>query len=163
MLVNPPLIASSERRRRRRRRLTRDTCWLASREWILVSRLAGDWEFRRRKWRRISLRLSYRVSKPLKVKEEEEGEEILSLFFDGCAPDADIRSIVSYGRVDNLALFTACALSFENSHLSVSADRRFRVFYFFVPRAWKGYRWRFSSILSPFVYIVILDACIYME
>ena len=74
MLVNSPLIASSASSRA----ATTTTSSINSRyvlacEWILVLRLAGDWEFRRRKWRRISLRLSYRVSKPLKVKEEEEG------------------------------------------------------------------------------------------
>lgn len=162
MLVNPPLIASSERRRRRRRRLTRDTCWLASREWILVSRLAGDWEFRRRKWRRISLRLSYRVSKPLKVKEEEEGGgdsfsflrwmRVRRGYSKHCFLRAS-RQSRAFHRVRSLFR----KFSFE------CLERRFRVFYFFVPRAWKGYRWRFSLILSPFVYIVILDACIYME
>lgn len=163
MLVNSPLIASSASSRA----ATTTTSSINSRyvlacEWILVLRLAGDWEFRRRKWRRISLRLSYRVSKPLKVKEEEEGGGD-SFFFlrwmrarRGYSKHCFLRASRqsrAFHRVRSLFR----KFSFE------CLERRFRVFYFFVPRAWKGYRWRFSLILSPFVYIVILDACIYME
>lgn len=93
-------------------------------------------------WQRSSLRPSYRVSKPPKVKEEGKRLSLCRLLSDGRAPGADIR-IASHcfqrANRQSRAFYAASAgvfslslsLSFANSHLAVSGEHLLRIFPFF--------------------------------